>query len=65
MAISKQAMQDDLIQGMQEDIYHLRAENEKFRKALKDVSTAYQEMFDVMPVAWQTIDNIVQDALGE
>jgi hypothetical protein len=31
--------------------------------ALQDVSRAYQEMFDVMPVAWQTYDDIVQDAI--
>lgn len=33
--------------------------------ALQDVSSAYQEMFDVMPVAWQTIDDIVTAAIAK
>lgn len=32
-------------------------------QALKDVSKAYQDMFDVMPVAWQTFDHIVSAAI--
>jgi hypothetical protein len=33
--------------------------------ALLDVQQAYQEMFDVMPVAWQTYDDIVTNAINE
>ena len=33
--------------------------------ALKDARNAYQQMFDVMPVAWQTIDNIICDAISK
>lgn len=33
--------------------------------ALESISKAYQEMFDVMPVAWQTFDDIVQTALNK
>jgi len=31
--------------------------------ALRTVEKAYQDMFDIMPVAWQTIDNIVEAAI--
>ena len=31
--------------------------------ALRDVAAAYQKHFDVMPVAWQTYDNIVCAAI--
>jgi hypothetical protein len=34
-------------------------------EALKSVSEAYQSMFDVMPVAWQTFDNIVNEAIAK
>lgn len=33
--------------------------------ALEDVQRAYQEMFDVMPVAWQTYDDIVCAAIAK
>lgn len=33
--------------------------------ALEDVSRAYQQMFDVMPVAWQTYDDTVQAAIAK
>ena len=32
-------------------------------QALRDVSDAYQSMFDAMPVAWQTFDHIVSEAI--
>jgi hypothetical protein len=31
--------------------------------ALRSVAAAYQQMFDVMPVAWETFDNIVNEAI--
>jgi hypothetical protein len=34
-------------------------------EALKSVSEAYQSMFDVMPVAWQTFDDIVNEAIAK
>jgi hypothetical protein len=34
-------------------------------QALKDVSNAYQEMFAVMPVAFQTYDSIVESAIAK
>jgi hypothetical protein len=34
-------------------------------QALRDVSQAYQDMFDCMPVAWQTFDHIVNTAIQE
>lgn len=34
-------------------------------QALKDVSQAYQDMFDAMPVAWQTFDGIVTRAIAK
>lgn len=34
-------------------------------EALMDARNAYQQMFDVMPVAWQTIDNIICDAIAK
>jgi hypothetical protein len=33
--------------------------------ALKDVAKAYQDHFDVMPVSWQTVDNIVCAAIAK
>jgi hypothetical protein len=33
-------------------------------EALQAVADAYQRMFDVMPVAWQTFDDIVQQAIA-
>ena len=33
--------------------------------ALKDVREAYQKMFSVMPVAWQTYDDIVSAAIAK
>jgi hypothetical protein len=32
--------------------------------ALQDVVDAYQRHFDVMPVAWQTFDNIARAAIA-
>ncbi len=32
------------------------------RDALRSLSNAYQSYFDVMPVAWQTYDHIVDEA---
>jgi hypothetical protein len=37
---------------------------EKLAAALRDVEAGYQKLFDVMPVAWQTYDNIVSTALA-
>ena len=33
--------------------------------ALQDVSNTYQQLFHVMPVAWQTIDDIVTAAIAK
>lgn len=33
--------------------------------ALKDVVNAYQQHFDVMPVAWQTYDDIARVAIAK
>lgn len=34
-------------------------------EALKAIREAYKEMFDVMPVAWQTFDNIAKAAIAK
>jgi hypothetical protein len=33
-------------------------------KALRDIRAAYQQHFDVMPVAWQTFDDIAAAAIA-
>ena len=33
--------------------------------ALQDVAKSYQQLFDVMPVAWQTLDDIVTAAIAK
>lgn len=39
------------------------AVNSELLEALKDVQAAYQQMFDVMPVAFQTYAHIVDAAI--
>ena len=34
-------------------------------EALEDVAKAYQDNFDIMPVFWQTFDNIVTEAISK
>jgi hypothetical protein len=36
---------------------------DKLAEALRDMREGYQRMFDVMPVAWQTYDNIAESTL--
>jgi len=38
---------------------------ERLAEALRDIRNAYQQMFDVMPVAWQTYDHIAESALAQ
>ena len=38
--------------------------NAEMLEALRFVADAYQRYFDVMPVAWQTVDHIVQEAIN-
>lgn len=44
-------------------VHQLRAEVARLRAALHGVREGYQTMFDVMPVAWQTYDEIARQAL--
>lgn len=39
--------------------------HETMLRALKDVSKAYQDMFEAMPVAFQTFANIVDEAISQ
>jgi hypothetical protein len=34
-------------------------------EALQSLTSAYQQHFDVMPVAWQTFDNIARAAIAK
>lgn len=47
------------------ELDRLRASNADMLAALQDVANAYQQHFDVMPVAWQTIDHIVSAAIAK
>ena len=42
----------------------LREKNKVLSDALIDVRNAYQQLFDVMPVAWQTYAEIVDSAIA-
>ena len=54
-----------LAEVYREDNARLIAAAPELLDALKDARNAYQQMFDVMPVAWQTIDNIICDAISK
>jgi len=41
----------------------LRASNAQLLAALQDMRDAYQRNFDVMPIAWQTYDEIAAQAI--
>ena len=43
----------------------LREVNADLLAALEDIRNAYQRHFDVMPVAWQTFDNIAEAAIAK
>ena len=45
-------------------IQALREKNKVLSDALIDVRNAYQQLFDVMPVAWQTYAEIVDSAIA-
>ena len=53
----------EALESMKAEMAALIAERNRLRAALQDVSSAYQQHFDAMPVAWQTIDHIVSAAL--
>ena len=44
---------------------YLIATAPKLLAALKTITEAYQQHFDVMPVVWQTYDNIACEAISE
>lgn len=46
-------------------ITSLEQQNAELLEALQSIVDAYQTHFDVMPVAWQTFDNIAQAAIAK
>jgi hypothetical protein len=49
--LSAESQRDELLEALKQA-----------RGALYDVSQAYQDFFEVMPVSWQTYDHIVEEA---
>lgn len=50
--------------ALTDQINILKSQLNEALSALKDVSEGYQKLFDVMPVAWQTYDNIVTSTIS-
>ena len=46
-------------------ITSLEQQKAELLEALQSIVDAYQTHFDVMPVAWQTFDNIAQAAIAK
>ena len=44
---------------------YLEDQNKPLRDALVSVINGYQQLFDAMPVAWQTYDNIAREAMDK
>ena len=58
---------DDAMRGpsVAREMSRLRAENAELVAALIDARNGYRQLFDVMPVAWQTYANIIDSAIAK